>query len=263
MRSILFLVLAIIAEAWTPFKSKSKIPVNSFVKNDVVKGWLSTAIISLSLAGLGPLSTLPAHAADTVKIGKCLLTNCQKELAQCLLNPKCFANVICLNTCNNRPDEAQCQIKCGDLFENDVVGVFNSCAVSQKKCVPQKQSDGSYPLPDTKSMVKSFDTSVFTGKWYISAGLNKIFDTFDCQVHFFTSPSPGKFYAKLFWRIQEPDGEVFTKNAVQKFVQDKQNPAHLINHDNDYLHYKDDWYVLDYEKDNFVLVYYMGSNDAW
>ena len=56
---------------------------------------------------------------------------------------------------------------------------------------------------------------------------------------------------------------MFTKNAVQKFVQDKQNPAHLINHDNDYLHYKDDWYVLDYEKDNFVLVYYMGSNDAW
>lgn len=45
-------------------------------------------------------------------------------------------------------------------------------------------------------------------RWYISAGLNKIFDTFDCQVHFFTSPYPGKFYAKLFWRINEPDGMV-------------------------------------------------------
>lgn len=73
----------------------------------------------------------------------------------------------------------------------------------------------------------------------------------------------GKFYAKLFWRVTEPDGEFFTKDAVQRFVQDPKNPAHLINHDNEYLHYKDDWYVIDYEPDDFVLVYYKGSNDAW
>jgi len=194
-----------------------------------------------AVSAIGVAVPNPAIAADTVKIGKCLLTSCQKELAQCILNPKCFANVICLNTCNNRPDESECQIRCGDLFENDVVGTFNACAVSQKKCVPQKQSDGSYPLPSTESMVKKFDTSIWNGRWYISAGLNKIFDTFDCQVHFFTSPSPGKFYAKLFWRVTEPDGEVFTKNAIQKFVQDPKNPAHFINHDNEYLHYKDDW----------------------
>lgn len=74
-------------------------------------------------------------------------------------------------------------------------------------------------------------------------------------------------FAKLAWRITEPDGEFFTKQAVQKFVQDPANPAHLINHDNEYLHYKDDWYILDYEDskgdDGFVLVYYRGSNDAW
>jgi violaxanthin de-epoxidase len=112
-------------------------------------------------------------------------------------------------------------------------------------------------------MVKTFDTSIWNGRWYISAGLNTVFDIFDCQVHFFTSPSPGKFYAKLFWRITEPDGEFFTKNAVQRFIQDPENPAHLVNHDNDYLHYKDDWYILDAEDDDFVLVYYRGSNDAW
>jgi violaxanthin de-epoxidase len=204
-------------------------------------------------------------AADTVAVGKCLLQSCQKELAQCLLNPKCLANIVCLNTCNsdNVDKEAACQIRCGDLFENDVVGVFNSCAVSQKRCVPQKANEGQYPLPAPESLVTSFDTSIWNGRWYISAGLNKIFDTFDCQVHFFTSPQPGLFYAKLFWRITEPDGEFFTKNAVQRFKQDPQNPAHLINHDNEYLHYKDDWYVLDYDPSEFVLIYYRGSNDAW
>lgn len=209
-------------------------------------------------------SNFVANAADTVAVGKCLLTNCQKELATCVLNPKCLANVVCLNTCNGRADEAECQIKCGDTFENDVVGKFNTCAVSQKKCVPQKQDENEYPVPE--GQVKKFDTNFWNsgdGRWYITAGLNKIFDIFDCQVHFFTSPSPGKFYAKLNWRIVEPDGEFFTKDAVQRFVQDPKNPAHLINHDNDYLHYSDDWYIIDYEPNDFALVYYKGSNDAW
>jgi violaxanthin de-epoxidase len=229
--------------------------------------WWKAAVVSLGILS-STVSTVPqtSFAADTIKVGKCLLQSCQKELAQCLLNPKCFANVVCLNTCNGRKDEAACQIKCGDLFENEIVGVFNSCAVSQKKCVPQKQDEGEWPMPAPESMVKSFDTSIWNGRngrWYISAGLNKIFDTFDCQVHFFDSPYKGKFYAKLFWRVTEPDGEFLTKDAVQRFIQDPKNPAHLINHDNEYLHYKDDWYVIDYEPDDFVLVYYKGSNDAW
>ena len=44
----------------------------------------------------------------------------------------------------------------------------------------------------------------------------------------------------------------------------------MVNHDNEYLHYQDDWYILDYEPDNnptntppFAFVYYRGSNDAW
>lgn len=245
-------------------KSRLSMDLNISPQRNRVPWWKS-AIVSLGI--ISTTVSYPAGysalAADTVKIGKCLLTTCQKELAQCILDPKCLANVICLNTCNNRPDEAACQIRCGDNFEDDVVGKFNKCAVSEKKCVPQKPNENEYPLPSTDSMVKSFDSSFWNGRFYITAGLNKIFDTFDCQVHFFTSPSPGKFYAKLFWRINEPDGEFFTKNAVQKFVQDPKNPAHFINHDNDYLNYKDDWYIIDSVPDEYALIYYRGSNDAW
>ena len=45
---------------------------------------------------------------------------------------------------------------------------------------------------------------------------------------------------------------------------------HLINHDNDYLHYQDEWNILDYATDDnkegvppFAFVYYRGENDAW
>ena len=179
---------------------------------------------------------------------------------------------MCINSCTGRADESECQIRCGDLFENEVVGEFNACAVSQKKCVPQRTDDGAYPVPPVDSFVKAFDTRVFEGRWYISAGLNPVFDTFDCQVHFFTAPTPKTLYGKLNWRISEPDGEFFTRDTIQRFVEDEKQPGILYNHDNEYLHYQDDWYVLDYDggkkgdpddKDAFVLVYYRGRNDAW
>ncbi len=44
----------------------------------------------------------------------------------------------------------------------------------------------------------------------------------------------------------------------------------MINHDNEYLHYQDDWYIIDYAEDGnkegvppFAFVYYRGANDAW
>ncbi len=150
------------------------------------------------------------------------------------------------------------------------MGEFNKCAVSDMDCVPTRPDDGSYPIPPPENMVSKFDTKLWNGRWYITAGQNELFDIFPCQVHFFTETEPGKFYGKLNWRIQEPDGEFFTRDALQRFVQDPKQPAHLINHDNEYLHYEDDWYIIDYAEDDnkegvppFAFVYYRGANDAW
>uniref|UniRef100_A0A7S1UXP5 VDE lipocalin domain-containing protein n=1 Tax=Grammatophora oceanica TaxID=210454 RepID=A0A7S1UXP5_9STRA len=212
----------------------------------------------------------PAMAADGAQIATCLFKKCQLPLAKCIANPKCLANVICINTCNDKEDETGCQIQCGDLFENDVVGEFNKCAVSDMDCVPRKLDDGSYPIPSEGNLVSKFDTSFFNGRLYITAGQNPLFDIFPCQVHFFTETKPGTFFGKLNWRIEEPDGEFFSREALQRFVQDPAEPAHLLNHDNEYLHYQDDWYIVDaaYDKNPegvppFAFVYYRGSNDAW
>eukprot|EP00559_Dactyliosolen_fragilissimus_P005215 CAMPEP_0184858766 /NCGR_PEP_ID=MMETSP0580-20130426/3822_1 /TAXON_ID=1118495 /ORGANISM="Dactyliosolen fragilissimus" /LENGTH=468 /DNA_ID=CAMNT_0027355071 /DNA_START=247 /DNA_END=1653 /DNA_ORIENTATION=+ len=232
--------------------------------------------LALSFSSILPLHTAsfsniqPANAADGKAIGLCLINKCRLPLAKCIANPKCLANVICINTCNGKEDETGCQIKCGDIFENDVVGEFNKCAVSDMDCVPTRSDDGSYPIPPPEVLVPKFDTSLWNGKWYITAGQNDLFDVFPCQVHFFTETAPGKFFGKLNWRIEEPDGEFFTRDALQRFIQDPNQPGHLINHDNEYLHYEDDWYILDYAPDNnpegvppFAFVYYRGANDAW
>jgi len=212
----------------------------------------------------------PANASDGAAIASCLFKKCRVPLAKCILSPNCLANVVCINTCNGKEDEIGCQIKCGDIFENEAVGEFNKCAVSDMDCVPTRPDDGSYPVPAPELLVQKFDTKLWNGRWYITAGQNELFDIFPCQVHFFTETEPGKFFGKLNWRIQEPDGEFFTRDAVQRFVQDPKQPGHLINHDNEYLHYEDDWYIIDYAEDDnkegvppFAFVYYRGANDAW
>lgn len=231
---------------------------------------LKSSVLALGISMVALTSPMPAMASDSGAIVSCLFSKCQIPLAKCIANPKCLANVICINTCNGRDDEIGCQIKCGDLFDNEVVGEFNKCVVSDMGCVPQKPDEGLYPEPKPEQLVSKFDTKLWNGRWYISAGQNELFDIFPCQVHFFTETSPGTFYGKLNWRVEEPDGEFFTRDALQQFVQDPANPAHLINHDNEYLHYKDDWYIVDYEYDDnkdgvppFAFVYYRGSNDAW
>lgn len=38
------------------------------------------------------------------------------------------------------------QIKCGDLYDDKAVQMFNACAVSEKKCVPQRVDKDAYPV---------------------------------------------------------------------------------------------------------------------
>ena len=168
-------------------------------------------------------------------------------------------------TCTAGPDEATCQIKCGDEFSNDVVADFTDCAVSQKKCVPQRQDDGSYPVPPDDVLVQKFSTEMLEGDWYISAGYNKAFDTFDCQLHKFEAPSPKKLVGNLQWRIKDPiAGTNFvTRYTVQTFDMDEKRQGILYNHDNEFLHYQDDWYILAAKDQKYVVVYYRGNNDAW
>ncbi|XP_042499776.1 violaxanthin de-epoxidase, chloroplastic [Macadamia integrifolia] len=234
---------------------------------NIVKKWRTVHVIAVASVLTCIFLVVPsAEAVDALKTCACLLKECRVELAKCVANPSCAANIACLQTCNNRPDETECQIKCGDLFENNVVDEFNECAVSRKKCVPQKSDVGDFPIPDPASLVKSFNIGDFSGKWYITSGLNPTFDAFDCQLHEFHTEA-NKLVGNLSWRIRTPDSGFITRSAVQRFVQDPSQPGILYNHDNEFLHYQDDWYILSSKIENkpedYVFVYYRGKNDAW
>lgn len=202
-------------------------------------------------------------AADSAQVGTCLLESCQGQLAGCLTDGNCIQNLVCLNKCNGREDESDCQIKCGDLYENNAVQTFNECAVSSKKCVPQRVDTDLFPVPADSARVNEFDLKQFTGRWYITAGLNPLFDTFPCQEHYFGNPEPGVLFGKINWRVPKGDkGDFLQRSVTQTFRQTK-DPAVLLNHNNAYLHYEDDWYILASKPNEYVLIYYIGNNDAW
>jgi len=226
----------------------------------------SSGLAALLIAG-STLNPLPSYAAtDNAAIGKCVVSQCTAPLARCVTtSPSCLANLLCIQTCTDRADESECQIKCGDKFTDAAVEAFTKCAVMDKQCVPQRQDDGAWPVPKQEALVDKFKPEMLTGPWYISAGLNRAFDTFDCQLHRFESPSPSKLVGNLQWRIKDPvAGTNFvTRYAIQEFVQDENVPGILYNHDNEFLHYQDDWYILGSRENEYVVVYYRGSNDAW
>ena len=83
------------------------------------------------------------------------------------------------------------------------------------------------------------------------------------QVHYFTSPEAGKLLVKVNWRVARANGQFYERSDLQRFVQDPARPGLLLNRGNEMLHYEDDWYVVGFKKDVYVLIYYRGRNDAW
>ncbi|KAH7444891.1 hypothetical protein KP509_02G096200 [Ceratopteris richardii] len=75
--------------------------------------WTVPALRSLLasfLVGLQLSTASSSEAVDALKTCTCLLKECRVELARCIADPKCAANIACLQTCNNRPDETECQV---------------------------------------------------------------------------------------------------------------------------------------------------------
>ena len=63
------------------------------------------------------------------------------------------------------------QIRCGDLYSDKAVSTFNACAVSDKKCVPQRiDTEASFPTPKPEVLDSTFDLSSFQVNWHITTG---------------------------------------------------------------------------------------------
>ena len=60
------------------------------------------------------------------------------------------------------------QIRCGDLYDDKAVEAFTACAVSDKKCVPQRVDESSFPEPPPCALDEKFDLNNFQVSYSIS-----------------------------------------------------------------------------------------------
>jgi violaxanthin de-epoxidase len=85
-----------------------------------------------------------------------------------------------------------------DLYQSPLLDAFTECTLTDHACYPPLASDPRYPPLDRRpeqlwqsNLLSEPEklSNLFTGMWYLSAGLNPAFDTFDCQTHEFSKPN--------------------------------------------------------------------------
>ena len=106
----------------------------------------SSGLAALLIAG-STLNPLPSYAVtDSAAIGKCVVSKCTAPLARCVgTSPSCLANLLCIQTCTGKPDESECQIRCGDKFTDAAVEAFTKCAVTDQQVCARARSAASVP----------------------------------------------------------------------------------------------------------------------
>lgn len=196
----------------------------------------------------------------------CIIRKCAPEFLDCLGDVDCLAVTACLTTCGNAKrsveESLSCQTRCQSLFESQTIDRFNDCVVSREKCVSPGITPMSYPQPSEDSIAVRFEPGALAGKWYISAGLNPLFDQHPCAVHIFEETESG-LKSRFSYRVLEPDGSVVTRAGVAALSPNRPGVLNVVTGK---LHQREVWYVLDFSEvkgEEFVLYYYQGSNDAW
>jgi hypothetical protein len=76
-----------------------------------VKSTAAATALALAL-GLGAAGG-PALANTAAETGACVISKCQSELARCITDEKCLESLVCLNSCEGKPDKSGCQVRRG------------------------------------------------------------------------------------------------------------------------------------------------------
>ena len=256
---------------------------------------LLSSLFAMSLL-LGFSSPAVASTPSTQSPMVCATRNCQKELSDCMRDSQtCAPGLACLLRCqifSGGEKEGACQVRCMDLYENPPMEALTECTLTQHQCYPpmiSKTTINKFPSIRLRHLgVDDFELKVLEGDWYVTAGGNPTFDTFPCAKHSFQfiidekkkekDPSSEYLQAKFTYRITRDDGSVFTRsggkriayatnninNKNQQQVSKSGRGGELeLRLDPDRMNYVDDWTILSYMPNEYVVVYYHGTNVAW
>ncbi|EOD38154.1 hypothetical protein EMIHUDRAFT_200654 [Emiliania huxleyi CCMP1516] len=214
-------------------------------------------------------SQLPRAASQSA----CVVEHCGAQLARCLADTACRGWSLCNAGCGLGTEALACNQRCADLHTplrgSPAIDAFSICTISDHHCVPQRRQRCAVP----RNTLPALELAAFEGDWWVTRGLNPIFDCFDCQRHTFSlgaAGEPKRLHGALRYSVKRdlhcsfPQRCEYVRREVNQSFAQSNATGHLANHGNPpaQLHYADDWYVIAHRPETYILVYYCGCNDA-
>ena len=147
-----------------------------------------------TIGGLLSAVVLGVTSGNGTNPGVCVVEHCGGVLLACEIDAVCRTWSGCNQHCGLGNNALGCQIRCGDLYNpggnaSDFIEAFSVCAISEHHCVPQSQMR--CPVPANAAAMADFNLDAFVSSasaptnqptnWYITRGLNPLFDCFDCE----------------------------------------------------------------------------------
>jgi hypothetical protein len=221
-------------------------------------------LVSGLLSGLLAMTlTPPVQASPMI----CASQNCQTQLTRCMNDKTCATGLACLLGCqlhrNSNADEGNCQVRCMDLYENEAMQALTDCALTDHQCYPPSEADAKYPVISKDLAMKDFDLRQFDGSWWVAAGWNPTFDCFPCAKHNFFYMDEELVEATFSYRIIRDDGTIFTRSGDKTLTPTANGGQLELRLRPDRMDYVDDWTILAFEPNEYIVVYYHGGNVAW
>ena len=101
----------------------------------------------------------------------CITTHCFLEMGQCLINPRCFSIITCLQGCIGKPDEAGCAFGCGMTDQNPQFKTLLKCMI-KNDCMPKYEDDGICLASDDEALQTITEITQVQGDWWVLKGQN-------------------------------------------------------------------------------------------
>lgn len=165
--------------------------------------------------------------------GGCLLLHCPRPIFQCGLDTQCRSFLECnawTEKCavDDMPCTVGCQLRSLD-YDNAVFEGLSGC-LAKSKCMPQVRNN----LPLSRDVCRPpvlpatglpFDfRRAFAGDWFISKGMNPVFDRFRCQR---TRGPPPREDARLSSSTVDEDSRAPSNRSPYEGRSEPQEPLDL------------------------------------
>ncbi|GKA99498.1 violaxanthin de-epoxidase, chloroplastic [Tanacetum coccineum] len=201
-----------------------------------------------------------------------MVSNCGRQVLNCLLDPNCRKALQCLNQCS--PVDQVCNYQCLASYESPTLERIIPCVLQKHNCL---DLDAKIPeKPFVPPMVKFQDKilsheiaeDLFVGwlgnldwSWRVVAGQNPAYDQFPCQYQlFYRGKAKGSFWYEPVFQVKTLDGKLVWRRRKYRVKRGKVAGTFYFSVLDNGVVSNEYWTIVDVSEDfSWGLFHYSGA----